>query len=174
MNIRSKLALGLSISTVMVSAPFRQTWPFLVWLLTALPLVWMLFIRRWRMAGSYVLIIFISYIDHIPALVSFTSHWPWPILLFLTIVRQVAPGFAIGLLTIQTTCISEYINGLSRMHIRPAHLAIGDLSFLPTIRAENAGIKSFSMQNNRPQGAAPPSIFQLPTRPCFYPLRNWR
>lgn len=143
MNIRSKLAIGLSISTVMVSAPFRQTWPFLVWILTALPLVWMLFLRRWRMAGFYILILFISYIDRIPALVSFTSHMPWPILLFLTIVRQVAPGFAIGLLIIRTTSISEYINGLSRMHI-PAGFTLATsviFRFFPTIRAENAGIK---------------------------------
>ncbi|MGI6579154.1 MAG: energy-coupling factor transporter transmembrane component T [Saccharofermentanales bacterium] len=143
MNIRSKLAIGLSVSTVMVNAPFRQAWPFLVWVLTAVPLVWTLFLKRWRMAGTYILILFFSLIDHVPALDPLTMYLPWPVRLFLTILQLLLPGITIGFLIIQTTSISEYINGLSRIHI-PTGITLATsviFRFIPTIRAENAGIK---------------------------------
>lgn len=127
----------------MLNTPFRQTWPFLVWILTAVPLVWMLLLKRWRMAGIYILILFLSHIDRMPALDPLTLHLPWPILLFLTILQLLLPGITIGLLIIQTTSISEYINGLSRMHI-PTGITLATsviFRFVPTIRAENAGIK---------------------------------
>ncbi|NMA17187.1 MAG: energy-coupling factor transporter transmembrane protein EcfT [Clostridiaceae bacterium] len=143
MNIRSKLAIGITIPTVMLSAPFRQAWPVLVWLLSALPLIWMLFLKRWRMAGIYILVMFLSHIERIPALEPLSLHLPWPILLFLTILQLCTPGIAVGILILQTTSISEYINGLSRMRI-PAGITLATsviFRFFPTIRAENIGIK---------------------------------
>jgi energy-coupling factor transporter transmembrane protein EcfT len=142
-NVRSKLAAALSISTVMVSAPFRRAWPVLVWILTALPLIWILSLKRRRMAGLYVVVLLLSFLNRIPALNPLTRHFPWPILLFLTISRQLTPGIVTGLLIIRTTSISEYINGLNRMHI-PAGLTLATsviFRFIPTIRTENAGIR---------------------------------
>ncbi len=141
MNIRSKLALGLSISTAIITPSFRQAWPVLVLALSALPSLWMLLLKRWRMAGSYILILFFSYIDYFP--VFDFLRLPWPILLFFTIVQYLLPGVAIGLLIMQTTGISEYLNGLKRMHI-PAGFALSTsviFRFIPTIRSENDGIK---------------------------------
>ncbi|MGI6463362.1 MAG: energy-coupling factor transporter transmembrane component T [Candidatus Scatomorpha sp.] len=141
MNIRSKLALGLSISTAIITPSFRQAWPILVLALSALPSLWMLLLKRWRMAGIYILILFFSYIDYFP--VFDFLRLPWPILLFFTIVQYLLPGVAIGLLIMQTTSISEYLNGLKRMHI-PAGFALSTsviFRFIPTIRSENDGIK---------------------------------
>jgi energy-coupling factor transporter transmembrane protein EcfT len=141
MNIRSKLAAGLSISTAIITPSFRQAWPVLVLALSALPSLWMLLLKRWRMAGSYILILFFSYIDYFP--VFDFLRLPWPILLFFTIVQYLLPGVAIGLLIMQTTGISEYLNGLKRMHI-PAGFALSTsviFRFIPTIRSENDGIK---------------------------------
>jgi len=93
------------------------------------------------MAGSYILILFFSYIDYFP--VFDFLRLPWPILLFFTIVQYLLPGVAIGLLIMQTTGISEYLNGLKRMHI-PAGFALSTsviFRFIPTIRSENDGIK---------------------------------
>ena len=141
MNVRSKLALGLSISTAIITPSFRQAWPVLVLALSALPSLWMLLLKRWRMAGSYILILLFSYIDYFP--ISDFLRLPWPILLFFTIVQYLLPGVAIGLLIMQTTGISEYLNGLKRMHI-PAGFALSTsviFRFIPTIRSENDGIK---------------------------------
>jgi energy-coupling factor transporter transmembrane protein EcfT len=143
MNIRSKLALGLSISTVMIGTPFRRSWPLLAGALILLPLVWLLLIKRRRQAAIYVIILFLSHIDHIPALAPLAAHLPWPILLFLTLLQYLLPGMTIGFLIVQTTNMSEYINGLRRMHI-PTNIALATsviFRFIPTIRAENAGIK---------------------------------
>lgn len=143
MNIRSKLALGLSISTAIITPSFRQAWPVLVLALSALPSLWMLLLKRWRMAGSYVLTLLLSYIDCFPFFDFLTLRLPWPILLFLTLLQYLLPGVAIGLLIMQTTGISEYLNGLKRMHI-PAGFALSTsviFRFIPTIRSENDGIK---------------------------------
>ncbi len=141
MNIRSKLAAGLSISTAIITPSFRMACPILVLALSALPSLWMLLLKRWRMAGIYILILFFSYIDYFP--VFDFLRLPWPILLFFTIVQYLLPGVAIGLLIMQTTGISEYLNGLKRMHI-PAGFALSTsviFRFIPTIRSENDGIK---------------------------------
>lgn len=143
MNIRSKLALGLSISTAIITPGFRQTWPVLVLILSALPALWMLLLKRWRMAGGYLLILLLSYIDYLPISDFLSLRLPWPILLFLTILQYLLPGVAIGLLIMQTSGISEYLNGLRRMHI-PAGFALSTsviFRFIPTIRSENDGIK---------------------------------
>ena len=135
--------MGLSVSTVLLSSTFRRTWPLFIIGLSVLPSIWMLLLKRWRMAGVYILMLFLSYIANIPAFDSFTIYLPWPILLFLTILQYVLPGITIGMLIMQTTGISEYLNGLNRLRV-PAGFALATsviFRFIPTIRHENAGIK---------------------------------
>ncbi len=143
MNIRSKLALGLSVSTLMLSPSFRRAWPLLTCFLTALPLAWILSLKRWRMALVYCLILALCYLDRLPGLAHVYRHLPWPVLLVLSILQQLLPGMTLGLLIIQTTSISQYMNGLRRLRI-PAGPALATsviFRFIPTIREENAGIK---------------------------------
>ena len=143
MNIRSKLAIGICVSTLMISPSFRRAWPLLALGLSLLPLLWMLRLKRWRMAGGYALLWLISYMDCIPVFDFLTRQLPWPILLFLTIVQYLLPGISMGVLIAQTTAIGEYINGMKRMHI-PAGIALATsviFRFIPTIRSENEGIK---------------------------------
>jgi len=143
MNVRSKLAIGLCVSTLMISPSFRRAWPLLVFGLSLLPLLWMLRLKRWRMAGCYALLWFVSYMDCISAFDFLTSRLSWPILLFLTIVQYLLPGVSMGILIMQTTSISEYINGMKHMHI-PAGIALATsviFRFIPTIRSENEGIE---------------------------------
>lgn len=143
MNIRSKLALGLSVSTALLSTAFRQAWPLAVWALTFLPLAWILLLKRWRMAGIYLLLGCISHLDHVSALDPLMLRCPWPVLLFLIILQYLLPGITIGYLIVQNTSISEYLNGLSRMHV-PAGITLATsviFRFIPTIGAENTGIR---------------------------------
>lgn len=143
MNIRSKLALALAISTVMLSNNFRLHFPILTFILSLTPILWMLLIRKWKGLIIYILFLFLSYMNYIPLLKTFYDNLPWFILLFLTIIKLVLPGMTIGFLIIQTTSISQYLNGLSRMHI-PMSIALATsvfFRFMPTIQAENQGIK---------------------------------
>lgn len=144
MNVRTKIAVALVLSTVMVTRVFREQWVFLCWGLTIIPFVWMVALQRYTMAIKYTVIFAVVHGIRLPLFISINEFIPPILLMLFSILRNMLPGFGMAALLFMTTPISSYLNAMSRMKL-PIVFNIATsvvFRFFPTIREEHNGIKS--------------------------------
>lgn len=143
LGLNAKLALTLTIATVCVSAPFRNTWPLLALLVFSLPLLWLLRLRRFAGAAVYVLLtVGVQLLLRVHSL--FTSSFGVSLLLILTITRNFLPGLTAARLTKDSSTLSEFLNGMRKIHL-PMHLVLAIavlFRFVPTLREERRSIRA--------------------------------
>lgn len=143
LHVNAKLALTVVAATVCVSAPFRYTWPGLAMLLFVLPLLWLLWLRRWSGAAVYLLLT-----AGTQALMQmhdlYIGSFGISLLLVMTILRNFLPGLTVARLTLAGSTISEFINGMRRLHIPMAIvLALAVLfRFVPTVHEERVASRA--------------------------------
>lgn len=144
MNVRTKIAVSLALSTVMVSRPFREQWMILSWILMCVPFIWMIALKRYSMAVKYLAVFTVVHIVRLPLFASVNNYLPSIVLMLFSILRHMLPGFGMAAIVMMTTSISSYLNAMSRMRL-PMVLTIATsvvFRFVPTIREEYRGIKS--------------------------------
>lgn len=144
MNVRTKIMVALCISTVMVNSSFRLAFPWLIIILNLIPLIWLICLKRYKVAAFYVIayLLSLTYQTEIVFLQNILNYVPYIILMMMAIFHYMLPGFAMAFIIFTTTSVQEYINAMSRMRIPMAFTIATSVlfRFMPTVKAERIGI----------------------------------
>lgn len=139
---RTKLALVVTISTLMLGGGNTGAMQFLRPVLSIVPFILLLSERRMKTAAKYLMLYIACYVIEIAAISRINGIWSFLLLAISSIMTKFAPGVMTGAFLLSTTTVSEFIAAMERMHI--SEKIVIPLSvifrFFPTIGEESHAI----------------------------------